>query len=307
MVRPAGQAGALSSATASSATPRRVRRQVERQDVLAAGLGDVPAVRRGVGADLGLVAVDDHRPRGRRRTRSARCSHSAPSVEANDLVDEAPESGRSRRATAAGRRAAPASAASEQLELVLERDRERVALARGPRTRPGRAARGPAPRRRTAGCARRQRERALERAPRRPRGGAAGGGEAPRAARRARARRSPRPRLRRAGRARRCEWRALVAGAHEARVGVVGAPGRRVHQLFEEIPHRLAGLQQVPHFPDRNRQRRQVVLPHADVGERFEAALGGGLGLHPVIDERVWPSSTSAPRSTSAVSARCRP
>ena len=228
-MRPDGHAGALSSATASSATRGACPCQVERQEVLVAGLRHLAAVRGRIGAHLGLVVAHRHGARGRRRTRSAPARRARPRWRRTACRTRtawkpacADRHARARRAGPRRRRAAPRACP----RAAPRTGRARRALVGSPGA--GGSGASAAPRRGRAGL--RHRERALERGLGVAPLGAARRREAPGAAdahahadalglvavelvERAVARRQ-----------------ALALGVHEARIGVVRPRRGGIHQ-----------------------------------------------------------------------------
>ena len=135
----AGRPARCSSAHRLGGHARRVPGQLQLEEVLVAGLRHVAAVRGRVGADLALAAVDRHRRRCRRRTRSRAARRARPRWWRTACRSGTPRSARASALTPGSVRS-PASAASEHGQLLLERHLERVALEAGSTTRRGRAA-----------------------------------------------------------------------------------------------------------------------------------------------------------------------
>ena len=222
VVRPCGQAGRAQQRHRLGRHPRRVAGQLEREEVLVAGLRHVAAVRGRVGADLALAAVDRHRRRCRRRTRSRAARTARPRCWRTPCRSRTAEK-RARVSVDARLGAEPGVGGHEHGELLLERHLERVALeAARPLAAGGRLGgerRGVRHRRLRLGDGERARQRRLGvgagrcRAP--PRS------PTPRA--RARGSRSPRSRASRAGRGGRCgsravrPWNARSARRHSRR------------------------------------------------------------------------------------------
>ena len=237
MERPGGHAGRAHEGDRLGRHSRRVALELERHELLVAGLQHLPSVRGRVGAHLALGAVDGERHGGEATAALGQGLLAQRAVGGSEqLVD--PERLEARDPERHAWLGGHARVGGEQhRELVLERDLEGIALhrarVRAAGRRLGRERDGPGRGGLLGGDLERSLERGLGVAP----PGAACRGEAPRAAQ-AHAHADPlalvRVELVQPAVPRR---QPLSPRAHEAGVGIVGASGGGVDQVAEEVAH----------------------------------------------------------------------